>query len=591
VVNADPEKPGVLRSTSAAQRSGAETPGVSSPSPWLVLALVCLPVFIGALDLTIVSAVLPTVIFELKIPVQTGLVDAAWVVSGYLLAYAVSMTFMGRVSDLLGRRRVFLICLGIFFMGSWWVAATEGTPAQLAFRLARLITGERPDRSLMALYALIAGRVVQAFGAGAIVPVSMALVGDLFPPAQRALPLGFVGAVDTAGWVLGHLYGGIMVQYFRWQVLFWINLPIVALAFGLIGWALRGLKQTLAPGGVDWWGAALISLSLLGLNIGLAANESTSGLALPDKSPPYAIPILIGAAVAFLAFLGVERRSAAPLLNLQRFSDRNVRAATTTNLLVGFCLMVGLVSVPLLINAVGARTSEEGALVSGYLLSAFTIPMALAAIPGGLLAERLGLRGTTALGLALALTGFILMTRWEPQMARLAVEWVAALGARTALTAEMWQSLLQMVAGLLLAGVGLGLTIAPIGTAVINAVPDSERGIASALVIILRLIGMTVSVSGMTTYGVRREAALLKSALTGVPLTDAQKIGEATQRVTTQVTGEMAMIAAGVCLVALLAALWLRAAASSTAAPPLPTAHPERSEAQSKGQSGEGAGG
>ena len=553
MVNPRVETPGVR---------SAKTPGVSEPSPWLVLALVCLPVFIGALDLTIVSAVLPTVIFELKIPVQTGLDDAAWIVSGYLLAYAVSMTFMGRVSDLLGRRRVFLICLGIFFLGSWWVAATEGTPAQLAFRLARLITGERPDRSMMALYALIAGRVVQAFGAGAIVPVSMALAGDLFPPARRALPLGLVGAVDTAGWVLGHLYGGIMVQYFRWQVLFWINLPIVALAFALIWWALRGLKQTLASGGVDWWGTALISLSLIGLNVGLAANESTtSSVALPDKSPPYAVPVLIGAAVAFLAFLWVERRSTAPLLNLQRFSDRNVRAATTTNLLVGFCLMVGLVSVPLLINAVGARTSEEGALVSGYLLSAFTIPMALAAIPGGLLAERLGFRWTTALGLALALAGFILMTGWEPEMARLAVEWVAALGSRTAPTPEMWQSLLRMIAGLLFAGVGLGMTIAPIGAAVINAVPDSERGIASALVIILRLIGMTVSVSGMTTFGVRREAALLKSALAGVPLTEAQKIGEVTQRVTTQVTSEMAWIAAGVCVLALIAALWLRSRA------------------------------
>ena len=551
MVNPRVETPGIR---------SAKTPGVSEPSPWLVLALVCLPVFIGALDLTIVSAVLPTVIFELKIPVQTGLDDAAWIVSGYLLAYAVSMTFMGRVSDLLGRRRVFLICLGIFFLGSWWVAATEGAPAQLASRLARLITGERPDRSMMALYALITGRVVQAFGAGAIVPVSMALAGDLFPPARRALPLGLVGAVDTAGWVLGHLYGGIMVQYFRWQVLFWINLPIVALAFALIWWALRGLKQTLASGGVDWWGTALISLSLIGLNVGLAANESTtSSVALPDKSPPYAVPVLIGAAVAFLAFLWVERRSTAPLLNLQRFSDRNVRAATTTNLLVGFCLMVGLVSVPLLINVVGARTSEEGALVSGYLLSAFTIPMALAAIPGGLLAERLGFRWTTALGLALALAGFILMTRWQPEMAQLAVEWVAALGSRTAPTPEMWQSLLRMIAGLLLAGVGLGVTIAPIGTAVINAVPDSERGIASALVIILRLIGMTVSVSGMTTFGVRREAALLKSALAGVPLTEAQKIGEVTQRVTTQVTSEMAWIAAGVCLLALVMALWLRA--------------------------------
>ncbi len=531
------------------------------PSPRLVLALVCLPVFIGALDLTIVSAVLPTVIFELNIPVQTGLDDAAWVVSGYLLAYAVSMTFMGRVSDLLGRRRVLLICLGIFFLGSWWVAASEGAPAQWAARLSRLVTGDRPDRSLMALYALIAGRVVQAFGAGAIVPVSMALVGDLFPPDRRAAPLGLVGAVDTAGWVLGHLYGGIMVQYFPWQFLFWINLPLIALAAGLTWWALRGAKQTLATGGVDWPGTALISLSLIGLNVGLAANESStaSGLAIPNQSPPYAVPMLVGAAVAFLLFLWVERLAPAPLLNLRRFADRNLSAASLTNLFVGCCLMVGLVSVPLLINAVGARTSEEGALVSGYLLSAFTIPMALAAIPGGLLTERIGNRWTTVGGLLLALSGFLLMSRWQPEMAQRAVEWVAALGAGVAPTPEMWGSTLRMLIGLLLGGVGLGVTIAPIGAAVINAVPDSERGIASALVIILRLIGMTVSVSAMTTYGVRRVAALTGSALADVPLSDFQKIVEITQRIASQVTAEMALIAAGVCVGALIVAMWLRA--------------------------------
>ena len=145
-----------------------------------------MPVFIGALDLTVISAVLPAVIADLNVPLQTGLDDAAWAVSGYLLAYAVSMSFMGRVSDVWGRRRVYLICLVVFFLGSWLVAASGGAPAQAVSRFARLLFGGRPDRSLMALYALIFGRVVQAFGAGAMVPVSMALVADLFPPAGRA---------------------------------------------------------------------------------------------------------------------------------------------------------------------------------------------------------------------------------------------------------------------------------------------------------------------------------------------------------------------------------------------------------------------
>ena len=181
--------------------------------PQLVLALVCLPVFVGALDLTIVSAVLPDVIASLKIDILK-LDVAGWVVTGYFVSYAVSMTFMGKVSDIAGRRLVYLACLVIFFIGSWLVAASPGWPARATLSVMQLFQ-DHPESGFPSLYALIAGRVVQAFGAGAMVPVSMALVADLYPPDKRALPLGIVGAVDTAGWVLGHLYGGIMVQFTR----------------------------------------------------------------------------------------------------------------------------------------------------------------------------------------------------------------------------------------------------------------------------------------------------------------------------------------------------------------------------------------
>ena len=540
------------------------------PSPEVVLALACLPVFIGALDLTIVSAVLPTVIFDLKIPIQTELDDATWMVTGYLLSYAVSMTFMGRVSDILGRRRVFLICLAVFFFGSWWVAASDGLPAQIATGLARRMTGDRPDHSLMVLYTLISGRVVQAFGAGAMVPVSMALACDLFPPHRRVAALGLVGAVDTAGWVLGHLYGGIMVQYVPWQVLFWLNLPVTALVFVAIWWALRGARQTLATGGVDWLGTGLLSLGLIALNVGLAANQSTATapLGLPTQSPPYVAPLLIAAGVAFVLFVWVEQRAEHPLLNLRLFADRIVATATFTNLLIGFCMMVGLVSVPLLVNAVGGRTNAEAALVSGYLLAAFTIPMALTALLGGLLAQRAGYRRTAVSGLALALCGFLAISRWQPEMARNAVEWLARSLAGGGSPAHLWWDLLRMVLGLALAGSGLGVTMAPIAAAVINAAHASERGGASALVIILRLIGMAVCLSTMTTYGLRRSAALTQRALTGVALPDGQALADLVQRVACQVTDEMALFAAAVCLLALAAALWLKPRASQALSAP-----------------------
>src|SRR4051794_24855139 len=175
--------------------------------PRLILAIVYLPVFIGALDLTIVSAVLPEVIRSLTVEIQK-LDVAGWVVTGYFVSYAISMTFMGRVSDLSGRRTVYLWCLIIFFVGSWLVAASPGWPASIVSRAMKAFQGDVPDPAFAPLYALIFGRVVQAFGAGAMVPVSMALVADLFPPEKRALPLGIVGAVDTAGRGVGHFYGG-----------------------------------------------------------------------------------------------------------------------------------------------------------------------------------------------------------------------------------------------------------------------------------------------------------------------------------------------------------------------------------------------
>src|SRR5947207_7416147 len=121
--------------------------------PRLVLALVCFPVFIGALDLTIVSAVLPEVIRSLTIEIQE-LDIAGWVVTGYFVSYAISMTFMGRVSDIAGRRIVYLVCLAIFFVGSWMVAASPGWPADTVNTVIQWFQGDRPPSQFAALYAL-----------------------------------------------------------------------------------------------------------------------------------------------------------------------------------------------------------------------------------------------------------------------------------------------------------------------------------------------------------------------------------------------------------------------------------------------------
>jgi MFS family permease len=506
----------------------------ASSSPALIVALVCVPVFIGALDLTVVSAVLPQVVYDLQIPLQTGLDEAAWMVSGYLLAYTIAMTFMGRLSDLWGRRRVYLLSLAIFALGSFLVAIADRQPAHWLSLAYRLALGHRPDPAQMALWALIASRMVQAFGGGAMVPVSMALAGDLYPPAQRAAPLGFIGAVDTAGWVVGHLYGGIVVRYFDWRLIFWLNLPVCLLAFGLVARALRGAPKPCAEGKFDGLGAVLASVALAGLTLGLGqSSQDLGGAAFGAQSPPQVSWPLLGLAAFCLAMLvGVEWKHPYPLIPVRMFGSLNFSAAAAANFLAGFSLVIAIANVPLFINTLVAGTLQQGAWDSGWMLSGLTLPMAAAALLGGWITPRAGYRLTAAPGLLLAAGGFGLMSGW-----RIGTPYPVMLGH------------------LMLAGVGFGLVIAPVATAVVNAASASQRGAASALVIIFRLCGMTLGLAAMTTYGLQRADALLE-------LQTAADLGQmvaAGMEVMNQVISETFWIAAAVSALALVPALLLRA--------------------------------
>jgi MFS family permease len=540
-------------------------------SPWWVLAVVSLPVFIGALDLTIISAVLPDVIVSLDLPVKEYLDQATWAVNGYLLAYAISMTFAGRLSDLIGRRAIYIACLVIFMIGSYLVTAydSEWLNSGIA-RFYRAVVGRTPPRlAERHLYLVIAGRVVQAFGAGAMVPVTIALVGDLFPPGRRAQPLGVVGAVDTMGWVLGHLYGGVMVRFFgehgdriadglsriglavaepSWETLFILNIPISLLALAGAWWVLRDIQPPRAAGRFDWLGTLLITLALIGLNLGLGTSPEAAGSAsgfedLQNTAAGYGAYFLVGGAIAFVGFLLIESWVKYPLLRLGMFRGRNLSAASLVNLLVGFCLAIGLVSAPLLVNFRAKEATSEGlqqaAYIAGLLLSGLTVPMALAAVPGGWLSERYGYRVPTACGLALATIGFVMTgLMWESDTSY----WI--MGGQMAVI-----------------GIGLGLTISPIGTAALNDVDEHERGVTSALILILRLIGMTAAISSLTAYALERFDVLQARYVAGLG-NDLEILVNATQkanlRAVVDVINELQLIGALVSGVALLLALLLR---------------------------------
>lgn len=502
----------------------------------LILILVSIPIFIGALDLTVVSAVLPHVLVDFEIPLQTGLDDAAWIVTGYLLAYTVSMTFMGRLSDLYGRQKVFLVALGIFALGSYLVAVADTWPTRLVLRTYYLFATGRPDPSLISLWNLIGARVIQAFGAGAMVPVGMALVGDLYPPGRRARPLGFIAAVDTAGWVVGHLYGGIVARFWDWRMIFWLNLPVCLFAFLLIWFLLRGVGQPRGEGRMDWLGAMLITTSLSAFILGLGTGteiSSSSGFEDQTALPPYVIPAILIAAFLLGLFIWRQLRAKHPLIPLSLFRRPNFSPASLANFFVGFGLFIAIANVPLFINMLIAESIEQGAWDSGWMLSALTVPMALIAVPGGWLTDKIGYRWPSAIGLLMVIAAFALMMGWK--------------------STTIYGT---MIPQLVLAGLGFGLTLAPIASAVVDASPSGHRGTGSALVIIFRLVGMTAGVSSITTFALRRANKLSTQLLSSTA--DMEETFRVGVQVIETVISETFMIAGAASALAIIPILFIR---------------------------------
>ncbi len=492
-----------------------------SRRPYLVLLVVSFGVFVAADDLTVVSTLLPQMIVDFEIPVPTGLDDAAWIVSAYLIAYIVTMPFMGRVSDIYGRLNVYLISLGLFVLGSIFVPVVDELPLLIAFR------------------------VVQALGGGAMVPVAMAIVGDLFSQERRPMAMGVLVAVDTAGWIFGPLYGSFLVRYLNWRWQFYINIPASILAALTAVWVMRGLPQVRKRVPLDIPGTLLFMAGLVALNVAFSSSggHAASGPSFDFDTPSPSMsslvfPLLGLSLLLFGLFAVLEGRVSHPLLELAMLRRPNFAVACVINFFVGCALIIVMVDVPLFINTVLATAQGDtvdemlrwAAVRSGEVLAIMTGAMSLASLLGGWLCSRLGYRLPTVAGLLIAAGGFAGMGTWSPDM-RFA----------------------PMALHLALAGLGFGLVTAPLSTTVIDTVSETQRGIASGLVVILRLIGMSVGLSLLTAWGLNRfERLSSRYAIT--------ELGAVILDLTAQVLDETFLAAGAILLVAIPVAIWLRRA-------------------------------
>jgi MFS family permease len=304
----------------------------------------------------------------------------------------------------------------------------------------------------------------------------------------------------------------------------------------LIWLLLRGELEERSRGSMDWLGAILVTVGLSFINIALGAGQEsdlTKSFESESTQSYFMIPLLI----LGLGFLGLfvwrQAKARYPLLKLSLFKRGGYLPASLANFLIGIGLFIAIANVPLFINSLVADTVEQGAWDSGWMLSSLTVPMALAAVPGGWLTEKFGYRLPALLGLGVAVTGFGFMSDWQ---------------ATT--------TYIQMAPQLILTGVGFGLTLAPVAAAVVNASPAKYRGTSSALVIIFRLIGMTVGVSGITNYGIQRAEILSDQLLNN---TDSlSEIAQSGIEVMETVISETFIIAGVITLVALIPAYFIQ---------------------------------
>ncbi|MBR8049650.1 MDR family MFS transporter [Burkholderia vietnamiensis] len=407
--------------------------GRDAPSGPIVAALL-LVMLLSALDQTIVSTALPTIVGELG-----GLDRLSWVVTAYLLSSTVVLPLYGKLGDLYGRKVVLQAAIALFLAGSALCGIAQDMPQ------------------------LIVLRALQGLGGGGLMVVTMAAIGDLVPPDRRARYQGMFGGVYGLATIVGPLLGGFLVEHLSWRWIFTINLPLGALALAVIGVAFRPQAAPVKHR-IDYMGAAFLATALTCVIL----FTSEGGSLLPWSSPQLWLTLVLGA-VAIGGFVYEERLAAEPIMPLELFRQRTFVLMSLIGFVVGIALFGSVTFIPLYLQVVKGSTPSQ----AGLQLLPMMGGMLTMSVASGRLIARFGtyrpfpIAGTLLGGVAMALLS----------------------------TLSLDTSLHTIYAYMALLGIGLGMVMPVLTLAVQNAVEFQHMGVATSGATLFRSIGGSLGVA------------------------------------------------------------------------------------------------
>ncbi len=423
-----------------------------------VLGAIMLALLLGALDQTIVGVALPRIVADLH-----GTEFYTWTVTIYLLTSTISVPFWGKLSDLYGRKRMLMIGIGIFLVGSALCGLSQE------------------------MWQLILFRGIQGIGAGSLFPISLAVIGDMFSPAERGKYQGLFAAVFGFAALIGPALGGFLTDTISWHAIFFVNVPVGLVSLMVIARVMPQLRRDGAHHDLDILGAAVFTAAVAPFLIGLTNARDGDWLA-PDVGGL----IVLGLAI-FAVFLLVERRATEPIIPLHLFRGRTYSASIASTFFASFGFFSAIVFLPLYFQVVLGKSATE----SGYLSFPLLIGVITGSVGSGAIITRTGRYKTLILGaLVLIGVGSVLMTQ---------------LAADTPYPVlALWMAVI---------GLGVGPTLAAFTIVVQNAVPMRELGAATSSLTFFRQIGGSVglAVAG-SWFATRLNAELGPSLLAnGVP--------------------------------------------------------------------------